>query len=472
MSAKIRGIAHANAANASGTPLTVASQPGDTAVIIASAQLAGPAQPYSVPDGWLGNAASPIAGTNRSGYVAHRKITAPDQTAGVVWYNKDAGWTARQNAVMVVFEGELEIKVSDWQTAVPAIGEDTYIASQSHGPMTNKLMEWTVAGDILYDGLDSVSTNRSWSTIRFGVTSQPPGNMGEGQIPNAWCAFTAKVAFVATPGASWYQNRTEVPAKVSVYENDAEKPASKVGVMPTGPSSLAELYRIPNFVVAHRGGSASWTESTQQAYTNSMAYGMDALEISCARTSDGVWFANHDNNLKSLGGPDKNTSNMTWAEVQEAMKGMPDKMPCTLEWLLETYGDSTVIVFDPKNNHHRRDEFFKILEPYKGRVLVKFFGDLFSLFDDARARGFGAWGYAYESSKTATWWPGFASGEHLDVLSITWDASVDTYDQLKASGKPIVSHITRWPNHAKAAADKGATGTIASAITNFKSIQV
>ena len=84
MSAKIRGIAHANAANASGTPLTVASQPGDTAVIIASAQLAGPAQPYSVPDGWQGNAASSIAGTNRSEYVAHRKVTVPDQTAGVV----------------------------------------------------------------------------------------------------------------------------------------------------------------------------------------------------------------------------------------------------------------------------------------------------------------------------------------------------------------------------------------------------
>ena len=109
---------------------------------------------------------------------------------------------------------------------------------------------------------------------------------------------------------------------------------------------------------------------------------------------------------------------------------------------------------------------------YKGRVLVKFFDNLFSLFDDVRARGFGAWGYAYESSKKSPWWSGFASGEHLDVLSITWDASVDTYNQLKASGKPIVSHITRWANHAQTAADKGATGTIASGVSNFKSIQV
>lgn len=472
MSAKIRGIAHASAAKAAGTTLTVDSQPGDTAVIIASAQLSGPSQPYSIPSGWNGNAASPIAGTNRSGYLAHRKVTDPSQTTGVEWFNKDPGWTARQNAVMVVFEGELEVRATDWQTAIPAIGEDTYIASQSHGPMTNALMEWTVAGDILYDGLDTVSTNSSWSAIRFGVTSQPPGNMGAGQTPNAWCAFTAKVAFASTPGAFWYQNNTEVPARVSVYENDVEHQAERVGVMPSGVDSVSELLRIPNFVVAHRGGSLGWTESTEQAYTDSMAYGVDAVEISCARTSDGVWFANHDNNLKSLGGPDKDTSTMTWAEVCEAMQHLPDKMPCRLEWLLETYGESTVIVFDPKYSHPRRSEYFEILAPYRNRVFIKFFGDLFSLFDDARARGFASWGYAYESSKTAPWWNEFAGGAHLDVLSITWDATKETYDQLLLAGKPIVSHITGWPNQAQAAAAKGATGTIASGVKNFKTIQV
>lgn len=472
MSAKIRGIAHATASMGTGASLTVASQSGDTAVLIASAQLAGPAQPYSAPSGWTGAAASPIPGTNRSGYLVHRSVTDPAQTSNVEWFNKDAGWTARQNAVMVVFEGELDIHATSWQTAIPAIGEDTFLASQSHGPMTNRLMEWTVAGDILYDGLDTVSTNSSWSSIRFGVTSSPPGNMSAGQIPNAWCAFTAKPAFAATPGAFWYQNDSEVPAKLTVYDNDFEWPAVSAGVMPEGARSVSELLQTPNFVVAHRGGSLGWVESTQQAYTDSMAYGCDALEVSCARTSDGVWFANHDNNLKSLGGPDKNTSDMTWSEVQEAMKNLPDKMPCRLDWLLETYGRSSVIVVDPKHNHPRRDEFFDILAPYKGRIIVKFFGDLFSLFDDARSRGFAAWGYAYESSKTAPWWPAFASGQHLDVISITWDASKETYDQLKLAGKPIVSHITGWQNQAEAAAAKGAVGTIASGVKNFKIIQV
>ncbi len=472
MSAKIRGIAHASAANGTGTPLTVVSQTGDTAVLIASAQLAAPASLYKAPDGWEGTAASPIPGTNRSGYIAHREVTDPSQTAGIAWWNVDTGWTARQNAVMVVFEGPLEITPTAWQVPLPTIGEDTYIASQSHGPMSNKAMEWTVTGDILYDGLDTVSTARSWSSIRLGVTSAPPGNMGAGQTPAAWCSFTAKVAFTPTPGVSWYQNGSEVPARVSVYENDNEIPAVRVGVMPRGADSVEALLRTPNFTVAHRGGSLGWNESTQQAYTDSMAYAVDAVEISCARTSDGVWFANHDNNLKSIGGPDKSTSTMTWAEVQEAMAALPDKMPCRLDWLLETYGESTVIVFDPKNNHHLRSEFFELLDPYKGRIIVKFFGDNTTLFDAARERGFAAWGYAYESSKTSPWWNSFATGEHLDVLSVTWNATKETYDELKKAGKPIVSHITGWSNQVDHAAALGATGTIASGVKNIKTIQV
>ena len=471
MSAKIRGIAHGTATLGAGTTLSVSSQVGDTAVIVASAQLAGPAQTYSVPAGWEGSASSPITGTTRSGYIASLHVTNPAQTTNVSWFNQDTGWTARQNAVMIVFEGELEIKTTAWQVSVPTVGEDTYLISQSHGPMSNTLMEWKGSGDILYDGKDTVSTTASWSALRVGLTSSPP-TMGSGQDPAAWCAFTAKVALVATPGCSWYQSGNEVPARVSVFEDGTEKVASKVGVMPTGASSVDELLKIPNFVVAHRGGSQGWVESTEQAYTDSMAYGVDALEISCARTSDGVWFANHDNNLKSLGGPDKNTSSMTWAEVQAAMAATPEKMPCTLEWLLETYGNSTVIVFDPKNNNRLRDEFFGMLEPYKPRVVIKFFGDLFTLFDDARARGFKTWGYAYESSKTASWWNEYVTGNHIDIFSITWNASKDTYDQLKATGKPIVSHITAWTNHAQAAAALGAIGTIASNVKNFKTIQV
>lgn len=174
MSAKIRSIAHGSAANAQGTKLTVASRPGDTAVLIAAAQLTAPGNVYGPPEGWTGASQAPIAPTARSGYIAWRRVTDPSDTADVLWYNRTAMWTSRQNAVMIVFEGELEVKTTAWQVSIPAVGEDTYLISQSHGPMSNALMEWTGSGDILYDGKDTVSTTASWSALRVGLTSSAP----------------------------------------------------------------------------------------------------------------------------------------------------------------------------------------------------------------------------------------------------------------------------------------------------------
>jgi glycerophosphoryl diester phosphodiesterase len=89
--------------------------------------------------------------------------------------------------------------------------------------------------------------------------------------------------------------------------------------------------------VAHRGGSASWPEHTQTAYTQSVWAGAHVLEISCGRTSDGVWFGCHDRSLERLGGPATPVAQMTWAEVEQAMAGT-DYMPARLDWLIERNG--------------------------------------------------------------------------------------------------------------------------------------
>jgi glycerophosphoryl diester phosphodiesterase len=49
------------------------------------------------------------------------------------------------------------------------------------------------------------------------------------------------------------------------------------------------------FYVAHRGGSADWPEQSMLAYRSAVACGVDALEVSLARSADGVWFGLHDN---------------------------------------------------------------------------------------------------------------------------------------------------------------------------------
>ena len=240
--------------------------------------------------------------------------------------------------------------------------------------------------------------------------------------------------------------------------------------MPSLAKTTAALLAKRGFIVAHRGGSQGWVEGTAQGYTDSVAHGVDALEFSAARTVDGVWFQNHDNNLKSLGGPDRSTSTMTWAEVVEALKGT-GKTPCRLDWLLEHYGDG-VIVFDPKSSFARYDEIHDIFKSRRDRTIMKFFGDNKAFFQQMKLRGYSTWGYAYPSSVGSAWWNDFVNGAHIDIPSMSWDASADIWKTLTDTGKPVVSHITSIKAQIDAAAAKGARGSIVSAVSTVLSIQV
>ena len=66
-----------------GDPLTATAQPGDLAVLIMAAQLQADENPSPIPSGWTGTWQNTIPATNRSGYVAVRKVTAATDTRGV-----------------------------------------------------------------------------------------------------------------------------------------------------------------------------------------------------------------------------------------------------------------------------------------------------------------------------------------------------------------------------------------------------
>ena len=51
---------------------------------------------------------------------------------------------------------------------------------------------------------------------------------------------------------------------------------------------VSDLRSADPFYVAHRGGSRDWPEMSMAAYRAAVGLGVDALEISLARTSDGV----------------------------------------------------------------------------------------------------------------------------------------------------------------------------------------
>ena len=139
-------------------------------------------------------------------------------------------------------------------------------------------------------------------------------------------------------------------------------------------------------------------------------------------------------------------------------------MPATIDWLMDTYSKSHVIVFDPK---HKLGEWQTVCDMFKGmeqKVILKSYGDSKWAFDGMRARGFKTWGYAYASDTTKEWYPNFLAGKVCDILSMEFNAPQTTWDALKASGLPTVAHIPADADQLKTGWSRGAMGAIVSGI--------
>ena len=461
----VRDSAVGRAQAGAGDPLTATAQPGDVAVLIMAAQLQADESPSPIPSGWTGTWQNTIPATNRSGYVATRKVTAATDTRGVEWWVKTKAWTARQRAVLVVLTGvdADQIVVGQWRAtvaaAIPAPSTARLLASAAHGTKDNKMAAWTMdGGAVVADGLADVSTTESWSAVRvvLGAADRPPDGAAANP-PAAW----AQVGLVAAAGGGeGALDGTTVPLWFG-----GEKTRAGVSIMPYGARSASALKeRKSGIVVGHRGmsGAGDVVEHTMAAYTRAVECGVDALEISCHRTSDGVWFASHDSTLERLGGPSTPIKNMTWAQVQAAFAGRPEALPVTLKDYLATYGGSHVTIFDPKTEMARSDEYLALLKDYKDRVVIKAFADAGWLFAKVKQAGWATWGYAYARNRGQNWYPDFAAATNLDFLSMEWNAADDVWTPLVATKKPVIAHIPASVAQAAEGARKGAAGCITS----------
>lgn len=461
----VRSSAVGRAQAGVGDPLTAAAEPGDLAVLIIAAQLQADPTPSPVPEGWTGTWQNAIPGTNRSGYVAVRKVTSPVDTRGVEWWVKTKAWTARQRAVLVILAGvdADRAAVGQWSAALgaaPAGATARLLASAAHGTKDNKMAAWTLEGGaVVTDGLADVSTTESWSAMRavLGGADKPPDGAGANP-PAAW----AQVGLVAKAGGGAGENLDG--ATVPLWFG-GEQTRAGVSIMPYGARSASALKeRKSGVVVGHRGmsGAGDVVEHTMAAYTRAVECGVDALEISCHRTSDGVWLASHDSTLARLGGPSTPIRDMTWAQVQAAFAARPEALPVTLKDYLAAYGGTHVTIFDPKTEMARSDEYLALLKDYKDRVVIKAFADSGWLFAKVKQAGWATWGYAYARNRGQNWYPDFVQGTNLDFLSMEWDASDDVWAPLVATGKPVIAHIPASVAQAAEGARKGAAGCITS----------
>lgn len=442
--------------------LSVPSVAGDWALLIVGGQLNH--MQDCTPDGWTGKYAE--GEDIRSCTVAVKMVANSTDTQNVAWKSKNATYAARCCAALIVLDGTKvkqlvprtpEKESTGWQNGpFPQI-----TGFVQHDVNTAAVGKFPANVESITNGAWGKATDKSWSSLVVGYAQSayaPPTDAG------------IKVRFGVDVRLQ-EQNDSLDPtladgSKIGVVVWDGAKEIGTLTMraIPEGAKTITELLRTPHFIVAHRGGSLSWAEHTEVAYTQAVDYHAHALEFSAAKSKDGVWFGCHDQSMKRLvPALTKNADEYTWAEIKaEASK--TQYMPAKLDWLIEKYSSSHVIVFDPKYKMAQWREFCDIFKGMEQKVIIKAYFDSKWMFDMVRARGFKTWGYAYNSDTNKTAYPDFLAGKICDILSMEFDAPQTTWDSIKASGLPTVAHIPATIDNLKVGWSRGAMGAIVAGI--------
>lgn len=258
--------------------------------------------------------------------------------------------------------------------------------------------------------------------------------------------------------------------------SDTVLPLSWAGMIWPGYASITAMLAEDFFYLGHRGGSGNWPEMSMQGYTQAALRGYGALEVSLARTSDGVWIGCHDASLDrtalGTGGGSGTTyvvSTMTWADVQTH-----DQLPVTgapvdtqhrpyarLEDILDAYLDSHVIFIDPKSGNSFRAELITLLKTYPNwqeKIVAKTVPGSAnsSWLASARAAGFVCNAMFYEGENFTTY------HTQADILGMEYTAASGTWTSIKSHGKPVIAHVVPSTTAIATAISLGADGATVS----------
>jgi PKD repeat protein len=330
------------------------------------------------------------------------------------------------------------------------------------------LWSWSVERYGLVAGA-SGDASGAWSVSGAASGTSPVVGGASGNVSGSWTVSGTATGSAALPTTLVWDGAQAVQSTVYVWDGAQAVPATMRAV-PHGYQSVSAMLAEDTFYWAHRGGSAVVPEMSLYAYTRAADQGFGGLEVSLARTSDGVWFGLHDTTLLRTSGVDLDPTTMTWAEVQQYTIAAPPGYPqpsqpyMRIEELIEAYGDTHVLIVDPKYqlaNSAALLDYLLTLMP-ASRLIAKYAGNGQTLADIARPRGIVSWGYYYESSWSAN--KSFASA--WDLIGMEWNASQATWDDVLLEGKPTVAHICATRSAADTGIAKGADGIQASGIFN------
>ena len=257
-----------------------------------------------------------------------------------------------------------------------------------------------------------------------------------------------------------------------VSSKDAMPPTPTPLATKAGYSSVADMQSHDPFFIAHRGGSAQWPEMSMLAYENAVESGVGAIEVSVARTKDGVFFGLHDKTIDRTSGVagDVDPTTLTWAELSSkyqnklnapTAQGVPYVQ---VSEIFAKFAATHVIFVDPKyigDAQQRQDLLGQMLAaaPAEHWVLKGYY-DNASLTTAAREVGIATWGYYYarDMGKLA------ATAKNWDMLGLELNAAPAQWSTVKAQGKPVIAFFITGEATLAEATTKGADGMMVSDI--------
>ena len=418
------------------------------------------------PIGWGSSYEKNISG--RSGYVAIKRISNSTEANNVKLHGNTAS-TARERALCFLLRGVKDFHLNPWTAGSPVFKDQTQVhlvAAQYHGNNKTPIVPWQDPSEERHYSTGGASTTESWSSIEAGITKSI--KTGTNALGFAWVDLLPEIPEEEqkiVPGVAITEGKLDNP--VFIYENGKEHPATMKAV-PRGYKDIGTMMITRGFLIAHRGGSVSWPEASIRAYTNAVMFGAGALEVSCQKTKDGVWFLNHDRTLQRVDKTAPNTpvTEMTWAEIQKYTTiGEPFM---TVEEYFAAYGSSHITVLDPKYSAAEWQELKKFFPTdAQGRIIWKFSIDAGWLANQWKSDGWKCWGYSYPDQVTDgrinEWY------KPWDYVGMTFDASDEVWNRTTSLGKPVWGHICPTRDAYDQAMAKGAIGCMVSGVANIYS---
>lgn len=403
----------------------------------------------------------------RSGYIAVKRCTQEDLDKNIK-FNSDSPTEARENFILYSIEGVSSYTIHQWQPGIPTLdaSKKNLVAVQYHAYSSTKEPVWypPEAQNVTTGG--KRVTNGPWSLTIGAIANSVKETFG-----------ARAYAWVELKESNPVQPKPQVPGVevvgsattnlVFVYQNGEERPATMRAV-PRGYKDIGTMMITRGFLIAHRGGSVSWPEASMRAYTNAVMYGAGALEVSCQKSKDGVWFLNHDRTLQRVdkSAPDTPVTEMTWAEIKKYTTiGEPF---VTVEEYFAAYGSSHITVLDPKYSAVQWQELKKFFPTdAQGRIIWKFSIDAGWLANQWKSDGWKCWGYSYPDQVT----DGRINEWHKpwDYIGMSWEASDEVWRRTTALGKPVWGHICPTRQAYDDALAKGAVGCMVSGVANIYS---